>query len=127
MFSTWIAGEVGYCNLWTNDSRNSETVDYETDGIKPIWSHKSKVKIFKNTGNGIRFVNVAKALPSKEWQQSLPANNYEETLCVLIRMQKAMRQVVSKDSSQFNGNPEDWPLFFFFFNSSTQMWRFLSA
>ncbi|XP_065094576.1 uncharacterized protein LOC135715093 [Ochlerotatus camptorhynchus] len=48
----------------------------------------------------------------------------EETICILNRSQMAARQAVSKDLPEFYGNPEDWPLFFSMFTSSTQMCGF---
>ncbi|XP_055604494.1 uncharacterized protein LOC129752749 [Uranotaenia lowii] len=42
----------------------------------------------------------------------------------LNRSQLAARQAVSKDLPDFNGNPEDWPLFFSIFNSSSQLCGF---
>lgn len=47
-----------------------------------------------------------------------------ETDCILNKSQLAARQAVSKDLPDFNGNPEDWPLFLSMFNSSTQMCGF---
>ncbi|XP_058811282.1 uncharacterized protein LOC131676179 [Topomyia yanbarensis] len=56
---------------------------------------------------------------------SLPAHGLsDDTACVLNRSQIAARQAVSKDLPDFSGNPEDWPLFFSMFNSSTQMCGF---
>ncbi|XP_053691447.1 uncharacterized protein LOC128739964 [Sabethes cyaneus] len=48
----------------------------------------------------------------------------DETVCILNRTQLAARQAVSKDLPEFNGNPEDWPLFFSAFTNSTQMCGF---
>ncbi|XP_058811204.1 uncharacterized protein LOC131676095 [Topomyia yanbarensis] len=48
----------------------------------------------------------------------------EETICILNRSQLAARQAVSKDLPDFCGNPEDWPLFYSMFNTSTQMCGF---
>ncbi|XP_062540921.1 uncharacterized protein LOC134208963 [Armigeres subalbatus] len=48
----------------------------------------------------------------------------EETICVLNRSQLAARQAVSKELPEFSGNPEDWPLFFSMYSSSTQMCGF---
>ncbi|XP_062710719.1 uncharacterized protein LOC115269391 [Aedes albopictus] len=48
----------------------------------------------------------------------------EETVCILNRSQLAARQAVSKDLPEFAGNPEDWPLFFSMYTSSTQMCGF---
>ncbi|XP_062715839.1 uncharacterized protein LOC134291734 [Aedes albopictus] len=42
----------------------------------------------------------------------------------LNRNQLAARQAVSKDLPEFSGSPEDWPLFFSMFNSSTQLCGF---
>ncbi|XP_053692049.1 uncharacterized protein LOC128740530 [Sabethes cyaneus] len=53
--------------------------------------------------------------------QPIPA---EETICVLNRSQLAARQAVPKDLPEFAGNPEDWPLFFSMYTSSTQMCGF---
>lgn len=47
----------------------------------------------------------------------------EDTIC-LNRSQLAARQAVSKDLPEFDGNPEDWPLFFSMYSSSTQMCGF---
>ncbi|XP_055632493.1 uncharacterized protein LOC129772974 [Toxorhynchites rutilus septentrionalis] len=48
----------------------------------------------------------------------------EETICILNRSQLAARQAISKDLPEFAGNPEDWPLFFSMYASSTQMCGF---
>ncbi|XP_062702895.1 uncharacterized protein LOC134285671 [Aedes albopictus] len=48
----------------------------------------------------------------------------DKTICILNRSQLAARQAVPKDLPEFGGNPEDWPLFFSVFNSSTQMCGF---
>lgn len=48
----------------------------------------------------------------------------EENVCILNRSQLAARQAVSKELPEFYGNPEDWPLFFSMYNSSTQMCGF---
>lgn len=53
-----------------------------------------------------------------------PAIVSDETVCILNRSQLAARQAVSKDLPEFSGNPEDWPLFFSMFNSSSQMCGF---
>lgn len=42
----------------------------------------------------------------------------------LNRSQLAAKQAISKDLPEFSGNPEDWPLFFSIFNSSTQLCGF---
>lgn len=43
---------------------------------------------------------------------------------ILNRSQLAARQAVPRDLPEFNGNPEDWPLFLSTFNSSTEMCGF---
>ncbi|XP_058816404.1 uncharacterized protein LOC131679685 [Topomyia yanbarensis] len=43
---------------------------------------------------------------------------------LLNRSQLAARQAVPKELPDFNGDPEDWPLFWSMFNSSTQMCGF---
>ncbi|XP_053698559.1 uncharacterized protein LOC128745509 [Sabethes cyaneus] len=48
----------------------------------------------------------------------------ENTVYLLNRSQLAARQAVSKDLPDFGGTPEDWPLFFSIFNSSTQLCGF---
>ncbi|XP_055615004.1 uncharacterized protein LOC129761310 [Toxorhynchites rutilus septentrionalis] len=48
----------------------------------------------------------------------------EETICILNRSQLAARQAISKDLPEFAGNPEEWPLFFSMYASSTQMCDF---
>ncbi|XP_053691781.1 uncharacterized protein LOC128740267 [Sabethes cyaneus] len=53
-----------------------------------------------------------------------PLTVNDETVCILNRSQLAARQAVSEDLPEFSGNPEDWPLFFSIFNSSTQMCGF---
>ncbi|XP_065077557.1 uncharacterized protein LOC135700826 [Ochlerotatus camptorhynchus] len=52
------------------------------------------------------------------------ARNVEENVCILNRSQLAARQAVSKELPEFYGNPEDWPLFFSMYNSSTKMCGF---
>ncbi|XP_065094204.1 uncharacterized protein LOC135714762 [Ochlerotatus camptorhynchus] len=48
----------------------------------------------------------------------------EANVCILSRNQVVARQAVSKDLPEFYGNPEDWPLFFSMYASSTQMCGF---
>lgn len=47
-----------------------------------------------------------------------PSNQFN---CSLTRNQIAARQVVSKDLPIFTGNPEDWPIFFSTYESTTRM------
>ncbi|XP_058838797.1 uncharacterized protein LOC131694257 [Topomyia yanbarensis] len=51
-------------------------------------------------------------------------NSYRQTAChlpTLSKNQLAARQAVAKDLPIFSGDPEDWPLFFATFESSTAM------
>ncbi|XP_058443961.1 uncharacterized protein LOC131425801 [Malaya genurostris] len=52
------------------------------------------------------------------------SNEDGEMVYSLNRSQLAARQAVSKDLPDFGGNPEDWPLFYSIFNSSTQLCGF---
>ncbi|XP_055612541.1 uncharacterized protein LOC129759158 [Uranotaenia lowii] len=66
-----------------------------------------------------------KSTPRDQIGQSRPSENHGQLdSFVLNRSQLAARQGVSKDLPEFNGNPEDWPLFFCTFTSSTAMCGF---
>ncbi|XP_058464118.1 uncharacterized protein LOC131438258 [Malaya genurostris] len=51
-------------------------------------------------------------------------SSVEPNSLFLHRSQLAARQAVPKELPDFNGDPEDWPLFLSMFNSSTQMCGF---
>ena len=57
-------------------------------------------------------------------QPELTAHPVDETVCTLNRSQLAARQAVPKELPDFDGNAEDWPLFFSTFNSSTRICGF---
>ncbi|XP_053698944.1 uncharacterized protein LOC128745902 [Sabethes cyaneus] len=74
--------------------------------------------------------------PDKEWlvpnKSSTPGRNgisqqcgtiatSSQFACSLSRNQLAARQVVARDLPIFNGNPENWPLFFSTYESTTRM------
>ncbi|XP_062541184.1 uncharacterized protein LOC134209208 [Armigeres subalbatus] len=73
---------------------------------------------------GAQFVPGQRSTPLHRHPSHAPPAMNDETVCILNRSQIAARQAVSKDMPEFSGNPEDWPLFFSVFNSSTQMCGF---
>ncbi|XP_058816367.1 uncharacterized protein LOC131679651 [Topomyia yanbarensis] len=73
------------------------------------------------------FVPGQRSTPKQPVPQRLPQlteNVNDETVCILNRSQIAARQAISKDLPEFSGSPEDWPLFYSMFNTSTQMCGF---
>ncbi|XP_062711297.1 uncharacterized protein LOC134289465 [Aedes albopictus] len=72
-------------------------------------------------GNRMRQLDPAHRLP-RHPESNL--QDVEDNVCILNRSQLAARQAVSKELPEFYGNPEDWPLFFSMYNSSTQMCGF---
>lgn len=81
------------------------------------------VNEFQSTADGNRMRQIDPTFRCSRHPECGP-RDVEENVCVLNRSQLAARQAVSKELPEFYGNPEDWPLFFSMYNSSTQMCGF---
>ncbi|XP_062715999.1 uncharacterized protein LOC134291796 [Aedes albopictus] len=81
------------------------------------------VNEFQSTADGNRMRQIDPTFRFSRHPECGP-RDVEENVCVLNRSQLAARQAVSKELPEFYGNPEDWPLFFSMYNSSTQMCGF---
>ncbi|XP_062700012.1 uncharacterized protein LOC115258713 [Aedes albopictus] len=79
-------------------------------------------QMFQRSGAGIPISSTSRL--SRPVDPDPAPLETEENLCVLNRSQLAARQAVSKELPEFYGSPEDWPLFFSMYNSSTQMCGF---
>ncbi|XP_062700521.1 uncharacterized protein LOC134284941 isoform X2 [Aedes albopictus] len=76
----------------------------------------------------VDFVPGQRSTPVTQPRRRIPSAEREieddGAAYTLNRSQLAARQAVSRDLPDFNGNPEDWPLFFSMFVSSTQLCGF---
>ncbi|XP_062715374.1 uncharacterized protein LOC134291519 [Aedes albopictus] len=76
----------------------------------------------------VDFVPGLRSTPVTQPRRRIPSAEPEieddDAAYTLNRSQLAARQAVSRDLPDFNGNPEDWPLFFSMFVSSTHLCGF---
>ncbi|XP_058827023.1 uncharacterized protein LOC131687005 [Topomyia yanbarensis] len=127
----WIAAteRVGELNLSETAGENhNRSAPNHSEG--PLESHVSNSQRHIDQPPTLQvneFVPGQRSTPKQSVPPRLPQlteNVNDETVCILNRSQIAARQAISKDLPEFSGSPEDWPLFYSMFNTSTQMCGF---
>ncbi|XP_058817154.1 uncharacterized protein LOC131680459 [Topomyia yanbarensis] len=127
----WIAAaeRIGELNLSETAGENhNRSAPNHSEG--PLESHVSNSQRHIDQPPTLQvneFVPSQRSTPKQSVPPRLPQlteNVNDETVCILNRSQIAARQAMSKDLPEFSGSPEDWPLFYSMFNTSTQMCGF---
>ncbi|XP_062701742.1 uncharacterized protein LOC134285262 [Aedes albopictus] len=111
---------------WLRDGVNSDTDDESTDSSEgadeDIGSSSEEDIDDDPQENGSKFNPIRRSTPRmdpRSMQKSVTRSN--QLNCSLNRNQLAARQVVAKDLPPFTGNPEEWPIFFSTYESTTRM------
>ncbi|XP_058838792.1 uncharacterized protein LOC131694254 [Topomyia yanbarensis] len=115
-------------NLHEETIRNQPRAQSYSNSRSDVHTQRLNRRETETFTDGLDFVPGQGSTPVPQSRQRIipPAigMDNEDSTYTLNRSQLAARQAVSKDLPDFGGNPEDWPLFFSIFNSSTQLCGF---
>ncbi|XP_062707432.1 uncharacterized protein LOC134287995 [Aedes albopictus] len=118
--------QVPPSNLCEDPVLNQRRSQYlPTSELRPRAENRRETR-FPTTA--VDFVPGQRSTPVTQPRRRIPSAEPEieddDATYTLNRSQLAARQAVSRDLPDFNGNPEDWPLFLSMFVSSTQLCGF---